>query len=62
MAVNGAKDSHISQKGSMQPDESAGVRQHHLLATGKPITGQTNPNGGAPSTKNMIANNQGKTY
>lgn len=41
----------------------APVRQHHRMACGMSVTGESNPNG-APKgpTTNMQANNQGKTY
>jgi hypothetical protein len=55
-------DSHLSQKGSKQADETMAVRQHHRMATGEKVTGMSNPNGGNASTKPTIANNQGKNY
>ena len=56
------QDSHLSQGPALK--NLAPVRQHHRLAADeKGVDGMKNPNGAeVASTKNMVPNNQGKTY
>lgn len=50
-----ANDSNLSRRTEAKPSESEGVRQHHRLALGLRVNGQTNPNGAPPDTSNKIA-------
>ena len=61
MATEGGNEAHIPQGsnalGHKPPDVKGAVTQHHRLATGQKVDGQTNPNGvGTPSKSPFIAN------
>lgn len=61
--ADGAKDSHLSQKGSTQADEKSNVPQRHRNRLGEKVNGTSNPNGpGGPDMKKTVSNNQGKSY
>ena len=54
-------DSHISKptKGNEKPP----IKQHHRMALGDKVSGESNPYGASkPNTANRVANNAGKTY
>lgn len=57
-----SNDSHLSQPGNGKTDEIDLVRQHHRMAIGEKVTGQVKPNGNESAGRNLIGNNQGKTY
>ena len=49
------KDHNLSKpSGAKQPPGP--TRQHHRLACGAKVNGETNPNGGKGSTDNKVAN------
>lgn len=52
-----SKDSHLSQGGTSRSEPAqAPLRQHHRLATGQGVTGESNPNGAeSASTERKVA-------
>jgi len=62
MAKAPYNDSHVSQRGSKQAEETNNVKQHHRLAMGEKVDGQKNPYGNEAKGKSSVANGQGKSY
>ena len=62
MAKAPYSESHVSQRGSKQADETTFVRQHHRLALGLDVDGQKTPYGKEAEGKSSVANSQGKSY
>lgn len=56
---------HAKNTGAVRDDPSVKgpMKQHHRLAAGEGVDGVSNPFGqDAPTTKRMVANNEGKNH
>ena len=59
--ITAMDDSHLSKP--TKGNEKSPLRQHHRMALGEKVSGESNPYGAAKgNTTNRVANNSGKTY